>query len=140
MMFDNNQMFDLPDSSPSFVSKTFSVPRNVVVENVQANYASEFYKRLISWISEFDQSLDEESEVGIRLVSFGQTVVFKLEDMGYYNPSLICFKGYTENSDPVELIQHVSQISILLMRLPRKNPEEPKKPFGFYSETAHEEK
>jgi hypothetical protein len=36
-----------------------------------------------------------------------------------------------ENGDPVELIQHVSQISILLMKLKRSDPEAPKRPIGF---------
>ncbi len=107
------------------------IPRNVLVENVEDNYASEFYRRLAEWISDFDNSLDNDSEVGVRLVNFGQTVVFTLEGMGYYNPSLILFKGHTEDGSPVELIQHVSQISILLMKLPRKNPEQPKKALGF---------
>jgi hypothetical protein len=107
------------------------IPRNLLVENVQDNYASEFYRRLVEWISDFDNSLDNDSEVGVRLVNFGQTVVFSLEDMGYYDPSLILFKGHTQDGSPVELIQHVSQISILLMKLPRKNPEQPKKPLGF---------
>jgi hypothetical protein len=107
------------------------IPRNLLVENVQDNYASEFYRRLAEWISDFDNSLDNDSEVGVRLVNFGQTVVFTLEGMGYYNPSLILFRGHTEDGSPVELIQHVSQISILLMKLPRKNPEQPKKALGF---------
>lgn len=107
------------------------IHRNLLVEDVQDNYASEFYRRLTEWISDFDNSLDNDSEVGVRLVNFGQTVVFTLEDMGYYNPSLILFRGHTQDGSPVELIQHVSQISILLMKLPRKNPEQPKKTLGF---------
>ncbi len=120
------QMFDSNLKFPKV-----EIPRNLLVENVQDNYASEFYRRLAEWISNFDNSLDNESEVGVRLVNFGQTVVFTLEDMGYYNPSLILFRGHTQDGSPVELIQHISQISILLMKLPRENPEQPKKPLGF---------
>lgn len=75
--------------------------------------------------------LDNEHEVGVRLVNFGQTVVFSLEDMRYCDPSLISFIGRTQEGQPVELIQHVNQISILLMKLPRQYPTEPKKPIGF---------
>ncbi len=96
-----------------------------------ANLASEFYSRLVDWISRFDESLDPESEVGVRLVSFGQTVTFHLEDMGYRNPSLISFKGLTEEGDPVELIQHVAQISVLLVKMKRRDPSRPKQPIGF---------
>jgi hypothetical protein len=116
------------------------IPTNPLVTNVEANRASEFYKRLTKWIAEFDESLEDSHEVGIRLVSFGQTVVFHLESMGYWNPSLISFKGYTEDGNPVELIQHVSQISVLLTKLPRKEPSKPKKPIGFAFEHTPDDK
>jgi Family of unknown function (DUF6173) len=115
----------------------FSLPemplllKNPLVEQAEANLASEFYSRLTKWIEQFDQGLDSEHEVGVRLVSFGQAVTFHLSDMSYWNPSLISFSGKTDNGDPVELIQHVSQISILLTRLKRPNPEQPKRPIGF---------
>jgi hypothetical protein len=95
------------------------------------NLASEFYNRLTEWISEFDKSLDDEYEVGVRLVSFGQSITFHINDMGYWNPSLISFHGVTEKGDPVKLIQHVTQISILLTKLKRLDPEKPKRPIGF---------
>ncbi|OGC89898.1 MAG: hypothetical protein A2142_06725 [candidate division Zixibacteria bacterium RBG_16_48_11] len=95
------------------------------------NLASEFYKRLTKWISDFDQALDQEHEVGLRLVNFGQTVTFHLESIGYWNPSLISFSGFTDNGDPVELIQHVTQISVLLTKLKRKDLTKPKRPIGF---------
>ena len=107
--------------------------QNPVVEATKANYASEFYERLQKWIGNFDATLDEQHEVGVRLVSFGQTFVFHLEALGYWNPSLISFSGKTEAGEPVELIQHVSQISILLMKLPRKDPSKPKRQIGFSS-------
>lgn len=104
---------------------------NPLLVNVEANYASEFHKRLCEWIQNFDASLDSSHEVGIRLVNFGQILVFHLEDMHYWNPSLISFLGHMENGEPVELIQRVTQISILLMTLPRNNASEPKRPIGF---------
>jgi hypothetical protein len=100
---------------------------------IDQNLASEFHKRLIKWIQDFDKELDNEFEVGVRLVSFGQTVTFHLENIGYWNPSLISFSGFTENGEPVELIQHVSQISILLLKMKRKDPQKPKRPIGFAS-------
>lgn len=101
------------------------------VINAEQGLASEFHKRLQKWIIEFDQSLDNDHEVGVQLVTFGQALVFHLQGMGYWNPFLISFAGVTEDGQPVELIQHVSQISILLMKLPRKDLDQPKKPIGF---------
>ena len=100
---------------------------------VDENLASEFYKRLTQWIQDFDAILDEEYEVGVRLVSFGQAVTFHLQNMGYWDPSLIAFQGSTNKGDPVELIQHVSQISILLIKLKRTDTSQPKRPIRFAS-------
>jgi len=107
------------------------VPMPPITTEAQRNYASEFHDRLMEWINNFDASLDEQYEVGVRLVNFGQSVTFHLDHIGYWNPSLITFSGTTEDGNPVELIQHVIQISVLLVKLPRKNPEEPKRPIGF---------
>lgn len=108
-------------------------PKSAMAEHVEKNLASEFLKRLQLWIDEFDSDLDQEHEVGVRLVSFGESVIFHLESMGYFNPSLISFCGKLDDGSPVALVQHVSQISILLMSLKRKNPEEPKQPVGFHA-------
>jgi len=115
----------------------FRIPE-VMFKPSDHNLASGFYQRLSKWIADFDASLDDAHEVGVRLVNFGQSVVFHLADMGYWNPSLISFKGCTEDGNPVELIQHVNQISILLMKLPRKDPTQPKKRIGF--DSSDEEK
>jgi len=113
--------------------QNYSLEIQKLVALSQANYASQFYEHLANWIIDFDSKLDNEHEVGVRLVNFGQTVVFSLEDMRYCDPSLISFIGHTQEGQPVELIQHINQISILLMKLPRQYPAEPKKPIGFRS-------
>lgn len=102
-----------------------------IVRSPDENLASAFHERLVSWISGFDKRLDDAFETGVRLVSFGQTFTFRLQKLGYWNPSLMLFHGILDDGSPVELIQHVSQISILLMKLPRLNPTVPKTPIGF---------
>lgn len=103
------------------------------------NLADEFHRRLINWINEFHQSLDEEHEVGARLVNFGQAITFHIEDIGYWNPSLISFQGKNELGEPVELIQHVSQISVLLVAMKRESVAQPKRPIGFASWEDYEQ-
>ena len=97
----------------------------------KANVASEFHKRLMAMVSQFDTNLDQAHEVGVQLVTFGQTVTFHVTEIGYQNPSLITFAGVLENGDPVMLIQHVSQISFLLTKLPRKIQTSRKRCSGF---------
>jgi Family of unknown function (DUF6173) len=124
---------EIPRVTPKFPDLPIPNLRNPLVENAEANYASEFYNRIVKLINDFDASLDNEHEVGIRLVNFGQTVVFHLEDIGFWNPSLIFFIGKTEDDEPVQLIQHVSQISILLRKLQRKDASKPKHKIGFHA-------
>ena len=96
------------------------------------NLASEFHRRLVSMINDFNKSLDDENEVGLQLCNFGQTYTIYIQNIGYWNPSLITFDGIDVNTkNPVQLIQHVSQISILLIKVPKLQPSEPKKPIGF---------
>jgi hypothetical protein len=82
--------------------------------------ADAFYERLESWIAQFESTLDPDHEVGARLVSFGQSLEFHLTDMSYWNPQLIRFDGVDNAGQRVELIQHVSQISVLLVAMPKR--------------------
>ncbi len=100
----------------------------------QQNLASEFCKKLYKEINEFGLSLDSESEVAVRLVSFGETVQFGIESIGFSDPSLIIFSGHTSDGSHVQLVQHISQISMLLLATQRLNPEQPKFPIGFRQE------
>ncbi|WP_342761869.1 DUF6173 family protein [Bacillus sp. BR3(2024)] len=115
----------------SYLGGNFNNNSSLAAMVSNPNHASEFYERLVEMINNFDEDLDHEHEVGMRLVSYGQTVQFHIEDLGYYNPSLIRFYGRMDNGSRVELIQHVSQISFLLIAVKRLNPEEPKRPIGF---------
>jgi len=104
---------------------------NHLGEVSKASLASEFCERLEHQIRLFDGELDQDHEVGMKLVTYGQAVVIHVTKLGFFNPSLIMFFGATEDGDKVQLIQHVSQISFLLVTLPKLNPNEPKRPFGF---------
>lgn len=122
---------NLNDFQVTVRQPSFEIPKFVIPPD--PNLASEFHRRLINWINDFHKSLDDEHEVGARLVNFGQTVTFHIEDISYWNPSLISFIGRNSTGEPVELVQHVSQISILLVAMKRENTAQPKRPIGFGS-------
>lgn len=118
------------DTSSSHIPKMKNLA-DVLEESQQHERASEFHKRLVHYIREFDKNLDQEYEVGIQLVNFGQMVQFTVLSIGYYNPKLISFYGEMGNGSKVQLVQHVNQISFLLLAVKRKNPDQPKRPIGF---------
>jgi len=105
---------------------------NELQDSSLSELASDFFKKISHYMNEFDKNLDQAHELGIKLVSFGQSIQFAVHNIGYYNPKLICFYGTMPDGSPVHLVQHVNQISFLLTTLPRKTPEQPKQPIGFH--------
>lgn len=116
---------------PVFTAGDIKPLKNINLAIAESNYASEFCTFLLQSIQEFDSNLDNDSQVALRLVSFGQTVTFAVHSIGYSNPSLIYFYGVMPDGSNVQLIQHVSQISFLLTTTIRDNPNEPKQLIGF---------
>ena len=86
------------------------------------NPAKWTFERLATYVKQFESRLDEEHEIGARLVSFGDKLTFHIEDMGYYGPDMIVFYGKNDNGEPVQLIQHVTQLSVLLVAVKKQQP------------------
>ena len=90
------------------------------------------YERIVRSIIEFEKSLDKDQEVGARLVQFGQNEVIFIDDVGYWGPDIIKFYGHNVDGRPVELMQHFSQMSVLLVSV-KVDKEEPRR-IGFILE------
>ena len=105
--------------------------RNALEEIAEARSAEGFVRRIMREVAAFEAALDSAYEVGVRLVSFGQAFTFHVTGIGFIEPSLITFSGLTDAKDPVQLVQHVNQISFLLMKVKRLEPQKPKTPIGF---------
>ncbi|HSV81530.1 MAG TPA: DUF6173 family protein [Ramlibacter sp.] len=89
----------------------------------QDNPAKWMFERLVAYIKQFETRLDQEHEIGARLVSFGANLTFHIQDMGYYGPDMIVFYGKNDSGEPVQLIQHVSQLSVLLVAVRKQQPQ-----------------
>lgn len=114
---------------PMLRAKSFIEQMN---EINQPYTAKNIFHELIDRIQKFESELDEEYEVGMQLVSFGNTTQFSVSSLGYTDPSIIWFAGLLDDGSHVELVQHVSQISFLMIALKRSNPEKPKPLIGFF--------
>lgn len=104
-------------------SRSFSLPSSAT------NPAKWTYERLVDYINDFEKELDDEHEIGARLVSFGSTITFHIQDIGYWGPDIISFTGVDDNSQRVKLIQHTSQLSVLLIAVTKT--EEKARRIGF---------
>lgn len=73
------------------------------------------YERLGDYIKDFEAELDSDHEIGARLASFGQAITFHIQHVGYWGPDIISFDGVSSKDERVQLIQHTSQLSVLLI-------------------------
>ena len=88
------------------------------------------YRRLILYIARFEEALDAEHEVAMGFTD-GGTGVIRIEGMGHFDPDIVTFYGTDPSGAKVQLIQHVTQLSVLLRALPKRRPEAAPRRIGF---------
>lgn len=117
-------MIDLPEFPKFDTGNIHPILPNIELLDKDMPYlAKAYYEKLSQYIIDFEKNLNEEEEIGAKLVSFGETIIIHIDDIGYWNPRLISFEGRDNSNNTVQLIQHVNQISILLMKVKRVNTE-----------------
>lgn len=77
------------------------------------------YERLILYIQNFEEQLDGEHEVAMGFTG-GDAGVLRIEGMGYFDPDVITFYGTDPAGGKTQLIQHVSQLNVMLRALPKQ--------------------
>ena len=93
--------------------------------------ASDMYQRLVALINNFESGLPDDMQAGGRLVSAGD-ITFSIQDIGYWDPNMIVFYGELSDGSAVELVQHISQLNLLLVAVPRKDDiQKPRRVIGF---------
>lgn len=81
--------------------------------------AEDTCEKLLNEPNDYKTTLPPEREVAVMLASFGSAVKVRIERVGYKNPQMIILAGTLDgDNSEVRLVQHVSQLNILLMSLP----------------------
>lgn len=106
-----------------------------LAKSASSGLASDFFDILKRCIQDFESSLDENHEVGMRLASFGQSVTMVTIRIEWVNPSTLVFHGYV-NDRPATLVQHVNQLNFLLCSVKKADPEKPPRRIGFGRDEA----
>ena len=88
------------------------------------------YERLILYIKNFENLLDAEHEVGMGLTDTGAGVL-RIEGLGYFDPDIVTFYGTDGSGARIQLVQHVSQLNVVLRANPKANKEAPARRIGF---------
>ncbi len=61
----------------------------------------------------------------------GDAGVLRIEGMGFFDPDIVTFYGADATGAKTQLIQHVTQLSVLLRALPKEVEQVPPKRIGF---------
>lgn len=88
------------------------------------------YERIILYLKNFEEQLDNEHEVAMGFTG-GDAGVLRIEGMGYFDPDIVTFYGNDPASGRTQLIQHVSQLNVMLRALPKAVQEEAPNRIGF---------
>ncbi|MGR3760495.1 DUF6173 family protein [Roseobacteraceae bacterium NS-SX3] len=106
------------------------VPEKLQKLQPQKSPARWAYERLILYIQNFEERLDSEHEVAMGFTSGGAGVL-RIEGMGYFDPDMVTFYGSDGAGARTQLVQHVTQLSVMLRAVPKAREEAPANRIGF---------
>lgn len=118
---------DLPHSGADSALPPALAP----AEPVDKSPARWAYERLVQYIRNFETQLDAGEEVAMGFAG-SEAGVLRIEGLGYYDPDIITFYGRDEDGLKTQLVQHVSQLSVILRAVPKSMPEIPARRIGFH--------
>ncbi len=88
------------------------------------------YERIIMYIKKFEETLDNDHEVGLGFAG-GDAGVIKIEGLGYFEPDIVTYYGTNGAGATTQLIQHVSQLNVMLTASPKHIDQEEPVRIGF---------
>lgn len=126
---------DLPDPDPDLSDPgqplTASAPSFDPRQRQAAKGAAALaYERVILYIRNFEKQLDANEEVTLGTAG-SEAGILQIEGIGFFDPDLITFYGRDEMGMKTQMIQHVSQLSVMLRAVPKPSAQEPARRIGF---------
>jgi len=88
------------------------------------------YERVILYIQKFEETLDNDHEVGMGFTDGGAGVM-RIEGLGYFDPDIITYYGSNGAGQKAQIVQHVSQLNVMLVASPKLMAEEEPHRIGF---------
>lgn len=88
------------------------------------------YERVIMYIQKFEETLDNDHEVGLGFAG-GDAGVIRIEGLGFFDPDIITYFGSNDAGAKTQLIQHVSQLNVMLTAFPKKVDQVEPQRIGF---------
>jgi hypothetical protein len=108
-----------------------AVPKGVAKTPVTRKSAAQWaYERLIIYLKNFEEQLDNEHEAAMGFAG-GEAGVLKIEGMGYYDPDIVTFYGSDPEGGRTQLVQHVTQLNVMLRAVPKAVKQDKPNRIGF---------
>ena len=107
----------------------------VAQKEAQKSPAQWAYERLILYIQKFEEGLDPDQEVGMGFAG-SDAGALHIQGLGFFAPDLVTFYGADGGGAKTQLVQHVSQLNVMLKAVP-KIDDEPRR-IGFELRTRME--
>lgn len=108
-----------------------ALPEAVAKTPVEQKSPAEWaYQRLILYIQNFEKMLDGEHEVAMGFTDTGGGFL-RIEGLGHFDPDIVTFYGKDQTGTKVQLVQHVSQLNVLLRAMPKEVSAEAPRRIGF---------
>ena len=80
------------------------------------------YERLVLYIQKFEETLDGDHEVGMGFAG-SDAGMLHIKGMGFFAPDMITFYGADPSGMKTQLVQHVSQLNVMLKAAPKIEDE-----------------
>ena len=97
------------------------------------NHAEEAVKAVYEEIADFESNLDADHEIGMPIVGGPAGLCVHVRQVYPFDSDKLVFVGIDNEQRPVRLIQHLSQLSFLMLAAPRLGPVAVR--IGFHSPT-----
>jgi hypothetical protein len=88
------------------------------------------YDRIILYIREFEKHLNAEQEVAMGFAG-SDAGILRIEGLGFFDPDVLTFYGTDEDGAKTQLVQHVSQLNVMLRARPKADPDDAPRRIGF---------
>ena len=106
------------------------VPAKIAQEAKAKSPAQWAYERIVLYLQEFEKKLDSEHEAAMGFTG-GEAGVLRIEGMGYFDPDVVTFYGSDPAGGRTQLVQHVTQLNVMLRAVPKAQPETEPNRIGF---------
>ncbi len=106
----------MPDLTAAGINSAINEMRTIAQrKNNPAEYMQE---RMMRMIAQQQESLPADHELGL-LVTGGSVPAFHLRRISYSNPDILVFIGKDADNNDVQVMQHHSQMSVVVIAMPK---------------------